>query len=522
MSLRILCFGDNSHHQLGVQTSTNYERRNIILSAMHPSQNMVAGSQLLQHDHNSYWTREEQEKCKVHILNTTKVFNKQTIVKVICGTNRTFFITDSHKVYCCGMNDLQNLPVSFKNSMVDDDYKSRKYVKTPTLCDLLEEDIVDVSCGYFYNLFIGRRPLVMYASGNNTFGQCSLSDSAGLPKIVNPPQLVDMSKLKPTSTSILQVACGTNHTLMLTNDNRVYITGSPDNGKLGFDPSDNANSELLDEDIVPQFSLLKCKDIDSKTVQVQAGNAWSLFLRNDGQVYFCGQSKLFVEPVFTPTLVKTTLPVSRIISGSEHAFFLFRKNEQEISLAGFGRYLEGQLGQKISSQRDRLDGTNLNDVPLPEDIAKTFSDISVGGYHTVCTTTSLEKDQSSINHVYVTGSNICNQLGYYLDEMRESPLAEPSVSTFSKIERHYVDLHLKSSKFKINAACGELHTFIYFTSDSNLNTVCAHFSGGVLHPSLDAWVDINIVTTSSSSEKKSRKIEQVDEPSTQPSKKLKQ
>ncbi|KAG2393703.1 hypothetical protein C9374_007234 [Naegleria lovaniensis] len=517
--LRMLCFGDNMDHQLGVHTSTDFARKNVILSAMHPSSLRMAGSQLIEHDHNSFWTREEQEKCKVHVMNTTKVFNGQTIRKVICASNRTFFITDSFKVYCCGLNDFNVLPVSgnttrttnaFENSNNDghnittnsnpsnttinntshfrlNQTKNRKtHITTPTLCDLLEEDIVDISCGIFYNIFICRRTLTMYACGNNSYGQCSQPVEQGLQKSIRIPQLVDLSLLKPTSKEIIQVSCGFNHTLLLTNDKRVYISGSPENGKLGFDPTDNAVQDMLVDGVVSNLNLLSCKKLDSKTVQVEAGANWSLFLTQEGHVYFCGQSKLFVDQVFTPTIVTTVKPVSKIASGNYHGFFVFRDGQTECGLAGFGRFIEGQLGQKIPISRDKIDGTSLKDVNIPSELVHAFETISVGDFHSVCTTTT--------NEVFVTGSNISNQLGFYEDNMRETSLSEPVLTRFTKLPRHYTYQDLNNSKnFRTRVSCGSLHTFIYFIphENDNLNSVMAQFTMGLFASS--AFQDVDLI-----------------------------
>ncbi|KAF0983707.1 hypothetical protein FDP41_007622 [Naegleria fowleri] len=512
--LRMLCFGDNENHQLGVHTSTDFDRRNAILSAMHLSSLRMAGSQLIEHDHNSFWTPEEQEKCKVHVINTTRVFNGQTIRKVICANKRTFFITDSYKVYGCGLNDFNVLPVSSSiantseiianhessnstttpnqsNTIGNTSHinlhqtkKRKKHITKPTLCDLLKEDIVDISCGIFYNIFICRRSRAMYACGNNSFGQCSLPIEEGLQKSNRIPQLVDLSLLKPTSKEIVQVSCGFNHTLLLTNDRRVYVTGSAENGKLGFDPTDNSIQDILVDGVVSNFNLLACKKLDSKTVQVETGTNWSLFLTQEGHVYFCGQSKLFIDQVYVPTIVTTVKPVSKIASGNYHGFFVFREGQSECGLAGFGRFIEGQLGQRIPITRDKIDGTSLKDVNLPGELALAFETISIGDFHAVCTTT--------MNEVFVTGSNLFNQLGFYEDtSMRETNLSEPVVTCFTKLPRHYTYQDLNISKnFRTRVSCGDNHTFIYFISENN-NSVMAQFTMGLLSSS--AFQDIALV-----------------------------
>lgn len=477
--LRMVCFGENEMNQLGIKTTTDFQRKNVILSVMHPSHCFLAGSQLIQHDHNSYWSKEEQVKCKVHTINTTSVFDGQTIRKVVCGNYRTFFITDSHKVFCCGLNDFGNLPVS--ESVVTQVSKPKKCVTKPTKCDLLMEDIVDISCGFFYNIFICRRSLAMYACGNNSYGQCSLSSNFEFEKSTKGPQPVDLSGLKATSKEIVKVSCGISHTLLLTNDKRVYVSGSIEGGKLGFEATDTTIQDIMLDTAIPNFILLNSKKIDSKTVQVEAGSNWSLFLTQDGKVFFSGQSKLFIDAVFTPTEVTTIKPVSSIISGPDHSFFVFRDGTDS-NIAGFGRFVEGQLGQKIPPTRDRIEGTSLKDITLPQELTQTLSQISVGGYHTVCT--------SSNNEVFVTGSNISNQLGFYEDTMRETNLCEPTLTTFNKLDSHYIYQDLNASKnFHAHTSCGGLHTFIYFTSDK-INNVIAQFTEGLLPSS--SFNDISI------------------------------
>ncbi|KAL9649033.1 hypothetical protein ABK040_008410 [Willaertia magna] len=481
--LRMVCFGDNQHHQLAIALPEYNKKRIPILSTA--SNRLEANSTNVFNETNSFLDlyNLEYAKSKVHFINTTSTFYYQTIKKVICGCFRTFFITDSHKVYCCGNNDFNNLPVRSNFN--------KSFIEKPTFSDLLQhEDIIDISCGYFYNIFISRRPLVFYAIGNNSFGQCSLGSNLLL-KSLNDVYLLDVSKLKNTSKECLQLSCGTTHSLLLTNDNRVYVCGSPDSGKLGITVNNNAGgagagagANNNDEEFITSFTLIDSKHLEGKTVSVQAGSNWSLFLTKDGSLYFCGTSKLFFDTILVPTICQTIQKVDKMVSSLEHAILLVKEEERK-KLVGFGRFVEGQLGQKIISNRERIEGTKMQDIPLDNEFIGKVVEIIVGAYHSLIINDS--------NELYVCGSNLANQLGYFEKEMKELPNSEPIVTKFTKLNRHYLLQDLNSSKnYQMQASCGELHTFVYFTSNQ-INNVIAQFSMGLTSNS--SFDDISFVLT---------------------------
>ena len=80
---------------------------------------------------------------------------------------------------------------------------------------------------------------------------------------------------------IIQVSCGGSHSLFLTSDRDVISCGNNHHGQCGFDPQECAQTS----------TPFKVAAFDSVCVkQVSAGYEHSLFLSEDGKVYTSGSN----------------------------------------------------------------------------------------------------------------------------------------------------------------------------------------------------------------------------------------
>lgn len=91
-------------------------------------------------------------------------------------------------------------------------------------------------------------PYVVLATGNNRSGQLGLGDFQGRHQIARVAQPI----LPLCGLQVVQVACGTCHTLLLTKDGQVLSFGNGRNGRLGYDlpysvatSSDNGFTSLM-------------------------------------------------------------------------------------------------------------------------------------------------------------------------------------------------------------------------------------------------------------------------------------
>lgn len=86
-----------------------------------------------------------------------------------------------------------------------------------------------------------------------------------------PPQRVTL----PTSSPIIQIACGLHHTVVLTQSGEVFTFGS------------NQYGQLCTGDLLPYIGPVQVK-LNSCIVQVAAGSNHTVLLSSRGVIYTCG------------------------------------------------------------------------------------------------------------------------------------------------------------------------------------------------------------------------------------------
>jgi len=109
--------------------------------------------------------------------------------------------------------------------------------------------VTDVSCGEEHTVFVQGDGGYVYAMGSNNEGKLG----TGNPEMrsCNVPTLVD------GICNIKKVACGTSHTLALSDDGQAYAWGQAFYGALGLDPNAealrNKKGNSLDNCYSPQL-----------------------------------------------------------------------------------------------------------------------------------------------------------------------------------------------------------------------------------------------------------------------------
>lgn len=124
-----------------------------------------------------------------------------------------------------------------------------------------------------------------------------------------------------------QISCGWAHSLLLTEDGRVFSSGDGKKGQLGFESTGISHFEEV-------------KNIPGKVIQVACG-VWSSFgVLENGQVYFWGQFRTLKQEICTtPTLLDFSENVRKISVGHKHILTL--SYDGKISGHGCNKY--GQI-----------------------------------------------------------------------------------------------------------------------------------------------------------------------------------
>ncbi|XP_050097648.1 probable E3 ubiquitin-protein ligase HERC4 isoform X1 [Anopheles aquasalis] len=198
------------------------------------------------------------------------------------------------------------------------------------------KEIARAACGASHTLLLTNDGK-MYSCGNNDHGQLG-HDVESLPN--KRPRMSRFKLLTALENYIItQACCGTAHSLALTNWGQVYSWGSNAVGQLGQETDTTRQ-------IVPRL----IRSIAAKqVVQIAAGHYHCLALTNSGELYAWGSNAygqlglgMTNEKVSTPTLVQSLagVPIAFIACGGNHSFAISKSG----AIFGWGKNTFGQLG----------------------------------------------------------------------------------------------------------------------------------------------------------------------------------
>ncbi|XP_067312389.1 serine/threonine-protein kinase Nek9 [Pseudorasbora parva] len=163
------------------------------------------------------------------------------ITSVFCGSDGTFFLTESGKVLACGNNELNKLGLNqgitgIKNHS-GESYQGIPYTTTLTLVKLLSRFRIQfISPGKAHTAAIDERGRLM-TFGCNKYGQLGVKD-------FRKHQGVQILVGAFGGKIVTKVSCGDGFTIAATEDNQIFAWGNAGNGRLGMPPDKGFGSEV--------------------------------------------------------------------------------------------------------------------------------------------------------------------------------------------------------------------------------------------------------------------------------------
>lgn len=320
-------------------------------------------------------------------LPTFMDFSKSWNVKeVAAGLMHSLILTEEGLVYSCGNNDVGQLG-------------HNKITRRPEQIDDLENyNIVQVAAGDQHSVALTSWGLI-YSWGENGYGQLGINST----EMHTPtPKLVKSLARK----QVLQIACGSNHTLALTSDGELYSWGQNNFGQLGLGHKGGPQKEP---------SHVKSL-IGTPLVHITAGGHHSAILTQAGFLLMWGSNKYgqlgltltngekcCTTPTLVPNLESYSEPILYVVLGEGHTAVL--DSQGKLWTFGYGRY--GQLGH----------GT-YDDGSIPRtvlDLCGTrISQVACGRCHTIVFIPSQ-------GQLYAFGQGMSGQLGIKTPHNRNLP-----------------------------------------------------------------------------------------------------
>jgi alpha-tubulin suppressor-like RCC1 family protein len=218
-----------------------------------------------------------------------------------------------------------------------------------TVNDLCNKKIIKFANGFSHVVAVTADNKVICWS-NNYFGQCGNG--------YDMPQLIPHFNDTLYSEKIIDVACGRNHSLALTENGEVYTWGKKKSGE------DMESCEIL-MDLSPR----KLNISNEKVKAVSCGAGHSLALTENGHVYswgrnWCGQlGNSIIDYTETPTCVRINAFIEKICCGWNHTMLLTS---------------EGYI-YEFGMQSDN--GSRLDKKPVPVKLEHNEKFIDIGAHH---------------------------------------------------------------------------------------------------------------------------------------------
>eukprot|EP00762_Andalucia_godoyi_P005947 ANDGO_00053.mRNA.1 Ultraviolet-B receptor UVR8 len=237
-------------------------------------------------------------------------------------------------------------------------------------------DILSVSCGGNHTLILGRSGNV-YASGANSNGECGIGNTNAAVQALHLVGLdTEFEKCR-----VIKIAAGWNHSAAVTDDGSVWVWGMARFGQLGL-----GTTECVVTPQRIQFPAV-AGEAQTKLIDVCCGRNHTIFLSDAGQIWVCGQNTNGQCGIPTTESREVDVPIRiqslvgkhiiSITSGSSHCLALDTLGR----IWAWGSGNSGRLG--CGDSKDRYEPVLVEGLQAVK-VALIFSGPT--SYHSLCVT----------------------------------------------------------------------------------------------------------------------------------------
>ncbi|XP_018392145.1 PREDICTED: RCC1 and BTB domain-containing protein 1-like [Cyphomyrmex costatus] len=337
--------------------------------------------------------------------------------------NEALIVTKDKMVYGLGNNVNGCLGIGDENSTLE-------LKKVEALCG---KDIKTFACGIGPHVLALTKEGEVYSWGSNHCGQLGHGSIIDNAPMLNVPILV--------KEDIIDIACGSSHSTVLTKDCKIYMWGDNQYLQLGFlnsqHYSDEYNnyyngrfyttSQLTFRAIPVLLELIN----EMKVVCVSCGGTFTIVITENGKVYSCGNNsvgqlgrpsnKNIDELRQVDSLNDKAFTVIKVVCGFEHTLAL----TDDRQIYAWGGNNNGQLG--IGNQNDStkpiLVECELQRIKWIDIVALSCYNISVAVSEEGCVYVWGDcRGESILTPTATSFSNVHDAIAYYGPSVMHKPL----------------------------------------------------------------------------------------------------
>ncbi|KAI9056278.1 RCC1/BLIP-II [Trametes sanguinea] len=255
------------------------------------------------------------------------------VAAVAAGDNHVLFLTTKGEVYSAGSSEYMQLGRRvLRRHRLKGTVPERVILQSRTRKALL------IGAGADHSFAVDEEG-TPWGWGLNGHGQTGtgVGSERSEDRIVPVPLPVGgLSKAELGGATVVQIAGGSQHTLFLISDGRVYACGNHEDGQLGISDDKDTLAKRYPEGFVPEPVLVPFPDGDDPIVAVACGTHNSLAISKGGAMYAWGRDttgqvgtgKAGVD-VRTPTIVVRkeggSWSAKAVSCGAQHSLALLQK-----------------------------------------------------------------------------------------------------------------------------------------------------------------------------------------------------
>ena len=199
----------------------------------------------------------------------SKIYIKRKIISIACGDYHSCALSENGVLYSWGGGG-----ESYNKGQCG--HGSKKDAEQPKKVEYFTKrgiHIIKISCGGYHTIVMDENNQ-LYGFGKGIYGQCGY----GQPENTDTPKKIIFND--NNLNKIIDIKCGGEHSIFLSNNGRVYACGHGYYGQLGLGNNKNVKSPIL-------VNSLSNKNI----IEIAAGWSHTLVLTDEGFVYVAGCGK---------------------------------------------------------------------------------------------------------------------------------------------------------------------------------------------------------------------------------------